>query len=319
MKKTTAILACACAAGAGAYSAPAFAMEGAAGFYLLGSKTSMAGFIPPPGTYLADTNYYYSGSADVDLNIGGLKLSGGIDANVYYNLPTALWVGREKVLGGNIAFNLVVPVGWKDISAGATITSVVGGPPIFSAGLDEAGTHFGDPVAGASLGWHDGNWHWTIGSLVNIPIGYWEEGDVTSTGFNRWGIDTTGAITYLDPATGLELSGAVGFTFNFENPDTDYKSGTEFHVEFAAVQNFSKSFGVGINGFFYDQLTGDSGTGAKLGSFEGQALALGPVVNLNFECGKIPVSASLKYFREFEVENRLTGDSGFLTVSMPLP
>ena len=30
------------------------------------------------------------------------------------------------------------------------------------------------------------------------------------------------------------------------------------------------------------------------------------------------VSTELKYFREFNVENRLTGDAGFLTVSLPL-
>jgi hypothetical protein len=35
-------------------------------------------------------------------------------------------------------------------------------------------------------------------------------------------------------------------------------------------------------------------------------------------CGKIPVSTEPKHFREFDVENRLTGDAGFLTISMPL-
>lgn len=39
-----------------------FAVEGAAGFYLLGNKTSMAGFVPPPGTYVQSANYFYSGS-----------------------------------------------------------------------------------------------------------------------------------------------------------------------------------------------------------------------------------------------------------------
>jgi hypothetical protein len=84
------------------------------------------------------------------------------------------------------------------------------------------------------------------------------------------------------------------------------------------VQNFSKSFGIGINGFYYDQVTGDSGVGARLGSFEGRAAALGPVVNWNFGIGKIPVSTSFKYFHEFDVKNRLEGDSGFFTLTMPL-
>lgn len=38
-----------------------------------------------------------------------------------------------------------------------------------------------------------------------------------------------------------------------------------------------------------------------------------------FLCGKIPVSTEVKYFHEFVVENRVQGDAGFVTVSLPLP
>ena len=51
------------------------------------------------------------------------------------------------------------------------------------------------------------------------------------------------------------------------------------------------------------------------GNFEGRVTALGPDITYTFMCGKI---AELKYFHEFDVENRLTGDAGFLTVSLPL-
>jgi hypothetical protein len=138
-------------------------------------------------------------------------------------------------------------------------------------------------------------------------------------GFNRWAIDNAAAFTWLDPKIGLELSAMAGFTYNWENPATDYKTGTEFHVEYAAVQNFSKRFALGINGYYYDQVTGDSGPGiSTLGSFKGRVAAIGPVMNLNFQVHKIPVTANLKYFREFDVKNRLEGDSGYLTITMPL-
>jgi hypothetical protein len=295
----------------GAYFEPALAAEGATGFYLLGSKTSMAGYIPPPGTYVSDLSYYYSGSTKVDLEFAGLTLTGGVDADAYYNLPIGMWVAPGKILGGNAAFTVMAPIGWKDVEAEATI----GG---FGGRIQDDNTAFGDPVVGAALGWHEGNWHWNIGTLLNIPVGFWERGNLSNIGFNRWGFDVTGAVTYLDMTSGIELSGAAGFTFNGENSDTDYKTGTEFHLEAAAVQNFSKSFGIGINGYFYDQVTGDSGAGARLGSFEGRVAALGPVVNWNFEIGKIPVSTSFKYFHEFDVKNRLEGDSGFFTLTMPL-
>jgi len=41
-------------------------------------------------------------------------------------------------------------------------------------------------------------------------------------------------------------------------------------------------------------------------------------VNWNFEIGKIPVNTSFKCFHEFDVKNRLEGDSGFFTLTMPL-
>ncbi len=296
---------------------PLKAAEGAGSFYLLGSKTSMAGFLPPPGTYVQDLNFFYSGSSDVALDLGGVEVTGGVDANLYYKLPTLLWVSDKKIFGGNVALTAVAPIGWKDVSAAAEIRGPGGG--VFVPGpFEDSGTHFGDPVVGGIIGWHRGNWHWNITTLVNIPIGYWEVGSLDNIGFNRWGFDTTAAVTWLDPTVGLELSIASGFTFHLENPDTDYKTGTEFHLEYAAVKNFSKELGIGVNGYFYQQVEGDSGAGARLGSFKGRTLALGPVVNWNFVVRQIPVSTSFKYMREFDVENCLEGDVGFVSLTMPL-
>ena len=317
LKKSLAILALVLATSFGAHTNRVIAAEGAAGFYLLGSTTTNAGILPPPGTYLIDYNYYYSGSTNFSLDIAGLIVSGGIDANAYFSVPAPLWVAPGKVLGGNIGFLMLVPIGWKDVEAGLAVSAPgVGGVQV-SVQDDE--TKFGDIVPGFMLGWHHGNWHFKTHTLVNVPVGFWERGNLANMGFNRWAIDNAAAFTWLDPKIGLELSAMAGFTYNWENPATDYKTGTEFHVEYAAVQNFSKRFALGINGYYYDQVTGDSGPGiSTLGSFKGRVAAIGPVMNLNFQVHKIPVAVNLKYFREFDVKNRLEGDSGYLTITMPL-
>ena len=113
----------------------------------------------------------------------------------------------------------------------------------------------------------------------------------------------------LRPASGHVL---------WENPDTDYETGTEFHVEWALVRHFSKTFTLGVTGYHYQQVTGDSGAGATLGDFEGRVTALGAVLTYSFALGKIPVSTQWTYFHEFDVENRVEGDAGLLTISMPL-
>jgi len=316
------------------------AAENAAGWYALGTKASMAGYVPPPGTYFIDVNYYYQGTAsgtaalgvalrDIGFeNIGNLTIEADVkvDGRVYYNMPSVLWVAPGKVLGGNVGFGAIVPFGWKDvgvdIDALATLTL---GPPInqtFQQGARFSRTddsfEFGDPVLNALIGWHQGNWHWNIGMLVNVPVGPWSNSSISNLSFNHWGLDTTAAVTWLDPKTGLEVSVAPGFTFNWENPDTNYETGTEFHVEFAALKHFSQVFAAGVAGFHYQQLTGDSGAGARLGDFKGRVTSLGPIVTYSFTLGKIPVSTQLLWMHDFDVENRLEGDLGVLTVSMPL-
>jgi len=316
------------------------AAENAAGWYALGTKASMAGYVPPPGTYFIDVNYYYQGTAsgtaalgvalrDIGFeNIGNLTIEADVkvDGRVYYNMPSVLWVAPGKVLGGNVGFGAIVPFGWKDvgvdIDALATLTL---GPPInqtFQQGAHFSRTddsfEFGDPVLNALIGWHQGNWHWNIGMLVNVPVGPWSNSSISNLSFNHWGLDTTAAVTWLDPKTGLEVSVAPGFTFNWENPDTNYETGTEFHVEFAALKHFSQVFAAGVAGFHYQQLTGDSGAGARLGDFKGRVTSLGPIVTYSFTLGKIPVSTQLLWMHDFDVENRLEGDLGVLTVSMPL-
>jgi hypothetical protein len=298
------------------YPHEAQAAEGGLGFYLLGSKTSLAGFVPPPGTYVADYNYFYTGSTDINFNIGGVNVDGGVDADAYIKLLTGLWSAPEKVLGGNAALSVSVPIGWKSISAGATL-DLLGNQ--IDLNFEDDGTHVGDPVLGASLGWHEGNWHWSIGTLINVPVGYWEKGDVTNIGFNRWAADLTGAVTYLDMKTGVELSAAAGFTFNGENDETDYKTGTEFHLEGAAMQHFSKTFALGLQGYLYQQVTGDSGAGTRfVGDFEGRVIAIGPAIDFSFTLGETHVSGNLKYLHEFDVENRLEGDAGYLNFTIPL-
>ena len=309
------------------------AAENASGIYLLGSKTSMAGFVPPPGTYVQDINFAYSGSASGAAAVGvALRQTGNvtIDAqidvtgNAYINLPIALWIAPQKVLGGNVGFGLLTPFGWKgvdvDIDAQATLMlpdgTIIQGGRHFD--FEDSSTKFGDPVLNALIGWHEGNWHWNVSALLNVPIGPWETESISNISFHRWALDTSSSVTYFDSKRGHEVSLTAGFTFNGENPATDYKTGTEFHVEWALMQHMSKTFAFGISGYHYEQVTGDSGAGARVGSFEGRATGLGPDVTYTFMCGKIPISTELKYFREFDVENRLTGNSGFLTITVPL-
>ena len=83
------------------------------------------------------------------------------------------------------------------------------------------------------------------------------------------------------------------------------------------MMHFSKAFAIGLAGYHYNQVTGDSGAGAVLGGFEGRVSALGPSINYNFKLGETPVFTSVRWLHEFDAKNRMEGDAAFLTVTIP--
>ncbi|KRB59534.1 phenol degradation protein meta [Rhizobium sp. Root708] len=292
------------------------AAEGGAGFYLLGSKGPAAAITPPAGVYFQNDFYYYSGDlgGGRQLPTGG-RLAVGVEGKAAIEIPTVIWILPEEVAGGHIGLSGSLPVGWKETDADVTLAGPLGGTA--TGGVTDTVFTVGDPLAGAFIGWEAGNFHWQVGTLVNIPIGDYQKGEISNIAFHHWGADVYAAGTWLDPNIGLDLSGVVGMTFNAENPATDYRTGNEFHFEWAAVQHFNQQFDAGLVGYYYDQVTGDSGAGAR-GAFKGRVAAIGATIGYTFMAGELPVSARIKYFHEFAVENRAEGDSVFLTISMPL-
>ena len=77
----------------------------------------------------------------------------------------------------------------------------------------------------------------------------------------------------------------LGFTYNFKNPDTDYQNGVDAHLDWAASQFLSEQWQVGLVGYFYQQVSGDSGAGAVLGDFKSRVYAIGPQVGYFFPVG----------------------------------
>ena len=296
---------------------PAVAAEGGSSFYLLGQRGQGAGILPPEGAFFSLPNYIYSGdiSGSTNLPFGG-SLSLGVEADLYLTLPTAIWVTPVDVLGGDLALTGTFVLGHADLNAALTLA--IPGIGEGTAALSDDRWAIGDPAFGALVGWHAGNLHYLVSASANVPVGDYEAGRLSNISLNRWAVDITGAATWLNPEIGIELSGVAGVTFNGENNETDYETGTELHFEIAAVYHFSPSFSAGVNGYHHQQLSGDSGSGAVLGDFKGRVTALGPTVSANFQLGQVPVAMSLRYFHEFNARNRLEGDAGWLTISIPL-
>lgn len=292
---------------------PGRAAEGGIGFYLLGSRILNAGIVAPPGTYLQTSLYAFSGSTSATIPDGG-KLQVGLEGKAAIGFATGLWAPEAELAGGRPYVVVLVPYGWKETEVSATL-AVPDGPPLTGARTQD-NTAFGDPVVGGGLGWGTGPWFASANLLVNVPAGPYDEGSATNVSFHRWAADLTLATTYLWTG-GWQGDFAVGLTVNGENPVTDYRTGNELHAEGALAKAFG-GWTVGLGGYHYQQVTGDSGDGAILGDFKGQVSALGPTVGWTGAWGSQPVVFGGSWFHEFDARNRVPGDALYLTLTFPL-
>jgi hypothetical protein len=300
-------------------STPGLASEGGASFYLLGTGGPGAGELPPiSGVFFDNTFYYYHGSARAQRRfvVGG-NLVAGLDATILADFATVLWVPTTDFAGGTLAIGGAVAAGQPDVTVEAIITGPRGGQ--VSISRTDAAFIIGDPIATAALGWNlGGNMHLATTATVNVPVGTYREGELANLSFHRWVVDLSTALTWADQKAGWDISGKAGFTFNGKNDFTDYDSGSEFHVEGSVSHNFTKEFSAGIQAYHFQQVSGDSGSGAALGPFKGRVSALGVTAARTIIAGHTPISIRGRLFKEFGVKNRLSNGTSFM-LSFDLP
>ena len=287
-----------------------------------GRERADGGLPAAAGSFFQDDAYFYEGQIGGGRNtrIGG-NVVAGVKQRTFVNFATPIWVTPVEVLGGNLAFSLTVPLGEPAVRANAVlngpiINRLLGRPLGLSA--SDLTLNYGDPILAGMIGWHSGNWHWNVGASANIPAGAYQPGELSNVALNRWIGDFSGAVTYLDQTLGIDLSAAGGLTVNGENPDTDYRTGKELHLDLSASKFLTKELSIGVLGSHYRQISGDSGAGANLGPFKGRVTAVGATLGYTFTLGQTPISTRIKVLKEVEVENRFRGTIGWLQVSFPV-
>jgi hypothetical protein len=266
----------------------AYATEGGGGAYPNGAEDFMAGALPPPGTYFLDYVDYYHASSLKDNH--GDRLVPDFDLDVAVNVFRLVHVTKLEILGASWAMHVFLPIMRMDVDA--------------TMGNDDK-TGLGDIIVDPFiLGWHSKNVHVTTGLDIYVPVGSYDEDDLANTGRNYWTFEPVAAVTYLGD-NGIELDGKFMYDFNLENPDTDYKSGQEFHFDYTAGYHVDKSLALGVGGYYYYQTTGDSGDGAVFGDFKGRVMAIGPQAMYNYK----NMAFTLKWQKEFEARNRPEGNN----------
>jgi hypothetical protein len=252
--------------GLGLPSLPVSADEGGVSFWLPGTFGSLAAVPGTPG-WTFGTVYYHTSvdaSASRSFNIGG-GIQAGLDATADLVLFNALYVFETPVLGGRASFGVTGLVGRNTVGVDATLVGPGGG--MISGSRSQTITGVGDLYPQAALKWNQGVHNLMVYTQWGLPVGAYNSNRLANIGVGHWSADAGAGYTYFNPQTGFELSAVAGFTYNFINPATQYQNGVDFHLDWAVSQFLSKQFHIGVVGYAYQQLSGDSGAGATLGPF----------------------------------------------------
>ena len=282
------------------------ATEGGSSYYFPGSSATFGVAIPPEhGFMMADQLIYFNGSASRAVLRGHVDID--LKSSALYNYVSGFYTFKKPVFGGRLQIGTAASVGGVDVKVGASSTH-------HSASVSESSTNFGDMMTSAALYWKKGPVSYKLVQSVFLPTGGYTKGHLANVGRNYWAFDTSLAMTWMNKK-GTEISVMPGILFNSKNPATDYKSGTEFHVDIAVNQFLKKNLAVGLHGYYYSQLSGDSGSGALLGHFKGQSLGVGPAMLWVPKSGKGHLSVVAKWMHDVHAKHRMRGDYAQLTVA----
>ena len=299
---------------AGMFCGFAGAEEGGGGHYLPGATSSFIDMLPDRDTstfaYLNAFTYYHgSTGASRDLELGG-QVAANVKGTVYADTSIFFYQAPWKLLGGQYGAALAVPYVWLDVKANLLLNLKLGR---FAFGRQGTDNGFGDiKLLPLMFGWKEGDLKWQGAFGIYAPTGNFQKGALANVGTNYWTFEPSAAASYLSSKYGFELTAFTGFDFNTKNGTTHYQTGDQFYLDGTVAQHlplFGGFVGAGANGFFYQQITGDSGSGAKLGGFEGMTAGIGPAISYAYGVGGLDVAAEVKWLPEIGVSNRLNGDT----------
>lgn len=299
-----------------ALAANSRAEQGGSAHYLPGTAASFIDAFPgkPGGLAVLDYFTYYDAGAPANrpLPLGGF-LTADIDATVYADTIAAIYQTPWEFLGGGFAFGVAVPYVWLEVKGQAQRIHPDGtlGPVVNTS---DSANGIGDlTIIPFMLGWTNLMKDLKLDARLSIyaPSGEYEVGQLANVGKNYWTFEPGILASWLSSKIGTEVSLYTGIDFNLQNQDMDYTSGTSLHLDLTVAQHlplFGGFLGIGANAFYYKQLTGDSGTDALLGDFEGMTTGVGPVLSYVRQMGKTQLLAELKWLPELDVDQRMKGD-----------
>ncbi len=304
--------------------------ENGINFWIPGQFGSLAALPAQPGWSFATIYYHTSVSAGGavaagrEVTIGRLPRTVNVNLNVDMNARADLqflvptYTFQTPVLGGQFALSMANSIGYNSsVSVDGMLTTPFA---TRQGSISDSRGGFSDLYPMATLKWHDGVHNYMTYVTGDIPVGTYDATRLANFGIGHGAIDGGVGYTYADLKTGREFSVVTGLTYNFKNTDTDYQSGIDWHLDWGLSQFLSKQIHIGAVGYFYQQLTDDSGAPAILGDTKSRVIGVGPQIGYLFPVGEMQGYLNLKGYYEFDAAYRPKGWNTWLTLAIsPAP
>ena len=294
-------------------SVTARADEGGTPFWTSGQFASLAATPPSLGWSLALTAYGYDGNAGESLLTKGRAIVANANQRSQSLTMQPGYSPQTTLFGGQPFIGLSFGIGGNRVRGDVTL--LPSGVQVSRSDTLYAGT---DLYPFASLSWARGNDNWMAYTTGDIPVGAYRASRLANIGIGHAAIDAGAGYTYYDAKNELEASAVAGVTYNWENAHTNYRNGLDSHLDWDASRLLTENWQVGVAGYVYYQLTGDSGSGAVLGPFKSRIAAIGPELGYQFIVGGQQWYANLRAYWEFWARNRYEGYAIFATLNIPL-
>lgn len=280
-----------------AASANAVATEMAGSSFLPGIEQFTLVTLPPAGVYSLVQAAEYDAHEMRDAN--GDRINLPFRKKIQVVAPRIIWVTKQKVFGGRVLVQGVLPLLRVEGTRGARSQTTTG---------------IGDITVGSALAYAPSDeLTYAFGMLVTAPTGVYDANDLANPGRHYWSVRPRFVLSYADPE-GLNGDISVTYNFNRRNSDTGYRSGQEIHADYALGWGFGNGWVAGLGGFAYRQTTDDDLNGATIANNRGRAFGIGPAIKFDDGYGWLITAG---YQREFGVRNRPSGST--LSFRMTLP
>ena len=215
-----------------------------AGHYTPGVEGIRASAVPGPGVYYKGYAVHYN--AD---DHSALPADSEVTVNAIAN--RLIWVTDNKVLGGDLTFETIIPVIHTELTIGGDTQSDWG---------------IGDIFLGTVLGWHGERWDTVAG------LGVWTEtGEDGSPAEAKPGMGYTETMLTLGANVYLNETKDIAFNVLTRTSFADDDRDDEFLMEWALSKQLNSGLELGLVGYDRWQIEGGNeekhGIGAEVGYF----------------------------------------------------